>query len=65
MLEFQVQGMTCGGCAASVKRAVLTVDPAAEVEIDVPTKRARIDSRVDANRLAAAIADAGYTAKAI
>lgn len=63
MMTFTVLGMTCGGCATRVKHALLAVDPAAAIEIDVPNKCVRIDSSAEAERLAAAIAEAGYAAQ--
>lgn len=60
MFEFQVEKMTCGGCAGRVKRAVLSLDAAAAVEIDVRTKRVQVRSAADLDELKAAISDAGY-----
>lgn len=60
MLEFQIQGMTCGHCVRAVTRAVQAADPAAKVDIDLAAKRARIDSTRDADTIAAAIRAEGY-----
>ncbi|MEI7443850.1 MAG: cation transporter [Burkholderiales bacterium] len=59
--RFDVQGMTCAHCVKAVTRAVQAVDPAARVEVDLPTGRVAVDSGADRERLAAAIRDEGYT----
>ena len=60
MIEFQVSGMSCGGCVASVTRAVKAVDAGAEVSADLPTQKVRVQSQAEAEQLKAAIEDAGY-----
>lgn len=60
MTTFNVQGMTCGGCARAVSNAVQRVDPAASVDVDLGAKRVAIDSSADPDRLKAAIEEAGY-----
>jgi copper chaperone len=60
MYELQVEGMTCGGCANSVKRSVQAVDSNARVEVDLANKKVRVDSGADLNAVKSAIAEAGY-----
>ena len=60
MLEFQVQGMSCGHCVKAVTQAVQSVQPEACVEIDLEAGRVRIDGAGDAARIVQAIGDAGY-----
>lgn len=64
MVELEVQGMTCGGCASRVSRVAKSVDAAARVEVDLRSKRVRIDSAADAARFARALNQAGYPAVA-
>ena len=59
--EFQVQGMTCGHCEMAVKRAVLQLDPAAQVQIDRAHGKVDIESQQPREALARAMADEGYT----
>ncbi len=62
MIVFNVNDMTCNHCSGAITRAVLSVDPAATVRIDLSSHRVEIQSAaVDAAGLAAVIADAGYT----
>ena len=60
MYELTVEGMSCGHCVGRVTKSVQEVDAAAKVEIDLPTKKVRIDSGADLERIAAAIDEAGY-----
>ncbi len=60
MIEFLVDGMSCGHCVNAVTQAVHAVDPAAQVDVDLSSKHVRIASDVDGSVLAQAIADAGY-----
>lgn len=60
MYTFQVEKMSCGGCAGRVTKAIRQVDSAAQVDVDLPDKLVRVKSDADVNVLAAAIAQAGY-----
>lgn len=60
MVEIQVEKMTCGGCAARVRRAVQAIDDSAEVKVDLPTKTVLIESDIEADSLVHAITAAGY-----
>lgn len=59
-MEFNVNGMTCGGCVRTVSNAVRNVDPDASVEVDLASKRVSVQSKADAASVEAAIANAGY-----
>lgn len=60
MYELQVEKMTCGGCAARVTRAVLAVDDAATVNVDLKSKTVHVESELDFETVSSAIANAGY-----
>jgi copper chaperone len=60
MYELQVEGMTCGGCANSVKRSVQAVDSNAKVEVDLVNKKVHVDTGADIDIVKSAIAEAGY-----
>lgn len=60
MYELQVEKMTCGGCASRVKRAVLSLDEAANVDIDLRAKRVKVKADAGLDELKAAITGAGY-----
>ena len=62
MIRFQVPDMHCGGCVRRVTKAVQSVDPAARVEADVPSREVRVEGSADPAALMAALAEAGYPA---
>lgn len=63
-MEITVRGMSCGPCARAVTNAVHSVDPNAEVKVDLGTKRVAIDTTARLAQLAAAIENAGYLVEA-
>jgi copper chaperone CopZ len=44
MYELTVEDMTCKHCVGRVTKAVQEIDQAAKVDIDLPTKKVKIDS---------------------
>ncbi|MBA3773471.1 MAG: heavy-metal-associated domain-containing protein [Ramlibacter sp.] len=60
MLEFNLPDMSCGHCASTVSQACKLVDPAAKVEVDVNSKRVKIESAGDRREFAQALTEAGY-----
>ena len=60
MIELKVMGMTCGGCANSVKRALNQDFPAAAVQVDLGTGTVRIEGDVDVARAVASVQNAGF-----
>ena len=60
MIELKVERMTCGGCAATVRAAVLKVAPTARMEIEIATGTLRVEGDADEARVRAAIEQAGY-----
>ena len=61
MIEFKVEDMSCGHCVAAITRAVKDVDASGKVEVDLGSKRVRIDSTHAAKEFSTAIEEAGYT----
>jgi copper chaperone len=57
---FNVQGMTCGHCEMSVKKAITRVDPEAKVEIDRNTGKVEVQSNEAHETIALAITEQGY-----
>jgi copper chaperone len=60
-IAFTVQDMTCGHCAGTITAALKAADPAGACEIDLATKKVRVESALPAERLAKVIRDAGYS----
>lgn len=57
---FQVQGMSCGHCANAVTQAVKTVDPGAQVQVDLASGKVEVQSQEDHAAIARAIEEEGY-----
>jgi copper chaperone len=60
MYELQVEGMSCGGCVRSVTKSVQSVDSNARIDIDLPTKKVRVDTQASLEAVKTAISEAGY-----
>lgn len=64
MITFEVKDLTCGHCVSAIAKAVKQVDAAAQVSVDLLTKRVEINSSVaDGVGFEAAIQEAGYSPK--
>lgn len=60
MLRLTVDGMSCGHCVRAVTEAVRSLDPAAEVKVDLPGRTVSARTGLDAETVARAIREAGY-----
>ena len=65
VVNLTVEGMTCGGCASSVRRVLAEDEAVLEVlEVSVADRRARLrvdESRLDRARLVQRVEDAGFS----
>lgn len=61
MLEFDVEAMSCSHCVAAVTEAVRSVDPRAEVQVDLGSKKVSVDSAHPRQQIATALTEAGYS----
>ena len=61
-LDFDVEGMTCGSCAARVQKILSRQDGVVSAEVNYATGKARVEAAeaVDIPRLEAAVAKIGY-----
>ena len=60
MLEFSVEGMTCGHCVGAVTKTVKLVDRKAEIQVDLANKKVSVVSSKERAVFATALTDAGY-----
>ena len=60
MIELNLPDMTCGHCASTVATTVAFVDPTAKLEVDLDSKKVKIQSTEDRQDFAEALTDAGY-----
>lgn len=64
-LVLQVEGMSCGGCAATVERVLRAVDGVAAVRVELDSGRVTVDGEgLTFAPLAAAVEKAGFGARA-
>ncbi|NWJ41429.1 MAG: heavy-metal-associated domain-containing protein [Geothrix sp.] len=57
---FKVKGMTCGGCAKHVEKALRSVEGIVQVDMDVPGGTAKVVGEAPFEVLAEKVAKAGY-----
>jgi copper chaperone len=58
--SFQVQGMSCGHCVNAVTQAVKSIDPKAEVQVELGSGKVQVQSQQDRAAIAKAIEEEGY-----
>lgn len=62
MITFEVKDMSCGHCVSTITKALKAADQEAKVVIDLASHRVQVEpAAADAEELAEAIKDAGYT----
>ena len=61
---FEVTGMTCGHCEMTVKRAIQSVDPQAQIQIQRTLNQVEVQSLQPRDALAKAISEEGYAVAA-
>ena len=57
---YGVAGMTCGGCARAVERAIKRNDATLEVTVDLPHGRVTVGGAIAAAAVEAAVTEAGF-----
>ncbi|WP_119301511.1 heavy-metal-associated domain-containing protein [Dongia deserti] len=60
MMKLKVSGMTCGGCAKSVERAITAAAPGVKVTVDLQSGEVAIDGATAKQTVVSAIEDAGF-----
>ncbi|HSW08018.1 heavy-metal-associated domain-containing protein [Aquabacterium sp.] len=66
MIAIEVKDMTCGHCVSTITKALKATDKDAKIHIDLARHRVQIESATaDAEELADAIKEAGYTPVAV
>lgn len=60
MHEFHIPDMTCGHCTSKVNASLKLVDPACEVQVDLPRHMVNVKSGEHRDTLVDALAEAGY-----
>ena len=57
---YHVDGMSCGGCAASVERSIKALAPDAEVQVDLAAKTVTVAGLPDDQVMQQAVENAGF-----
>ncbi|MDO9072226.1 MAG: heavy-metal-associated domain-containing protein [Rubrivivax sp.] len=60
MQTFQIPNMTCGHCVRAITEAVQAVDPAAQVQADLPQHQVQVQTSAPRDKLVAQLTEAGY-----
>ncbi|HJR44695.1 MAG TPA: heavy metal-associated domain-containing protein [Actinomycetota bacterium] len=60
-IEFEVPDASCGHCKATIESAVSTLTEASGAEMDLSTKRLRVEGSVSPDDVSRAIEQAGYS----
>ncbi|GAB6051978.1 heavy-metal-associated domain-containing protein [Magnetospira thiophila] len=63
MAKYLVDGMTCGGCAASVERAIKELAPNSTVSVDLAAKEITVGGVDDDAVIQQAVENAGFEYK--
>ena len=60
MHEFHLPDMTCGHCASQVNVTLKLIDPACEIQLDLPRQLVSVKSGEEREALIEALTEAGY-----
>lgn len=61
MLRYQIDDMSCGHCVQAITTAIKSVDPAAQVAVDLQSKSVEVTTSATGSAVHDAIRAAGYT----
>lgn len=62
MTTLHIPDMSCGHCKATVEKAIKVIDPAAHINFDMEARLVALESVMEAAKVQAALAEAGYPA---
>lgn len=62
-IELTVSGMSCGGCAASLQKALLAQNTVSQARVDFGSRKAVIESELSKGELIALIEAQGFNAE--
>jgi len=57
---YVVKGMSCGGCAKSIERALSAALPAVRIDVSVDDDQVHVDGEHDASTVERAVENAGF-----
>lgn len=59
-MEFSIPAMNCGHCVKAITQTLAQLDPAATLSVDLPTRKITVQTSQEREKVAAALAEAGY-----
>ncbi len=59
-MEFEVPAISCGHCVKAITETVKSLDPGAQISVDIATKKVTLETSRDRQTVAAALTEAGY-----
>ena len=62
-IELKISGMSCGGCAASLQKALLAQPAVTKAQVDFGSSKAVIESELSKGELIALIEATGFSAE--
>jgi len=60
MLKLRVPDMSCGHCASTIEKAVKSIDPTAQVAIDLGASTVAVETKAGETAIRDVIRSAGY-----
>lgn len=60
MIHLRVPDMSCGHCAATIEKAITSLDPAARVTFDMDARTISVETDQSLEAIGAALKEAGY-----
>ncbi|WP_013324322.1 heavy-metal-associated domain-containing protein [Gloeothece verrucosa] len=60
-LELKVPSIACSGCADTITKAIKTVEPEANVKVDVEAKTVAVEAKASEESIKQAITATGHT----
>ncbi|GLK73417.1 MULTISPECIES: heavy-metal-associated domain-containing protein [Hyphomicrobiales] len=63
MVYLKIPNMNCGGCAATVTKALKSIDVDARIDVDTALKTVKLESKADVEQISAVLKSAGYPAE--
>ena len=64
MIALTIPKIRCGGCVASVEKAIRSVDASAQITTDIEARRVEVTTDASRQTLLTALDAAGYPAEA-
>ena len=58
--NYKVNGMSCGGCANSIIKAITAIEQNSKVEVNLDAKTICVDGQIEEEAVRRAVSEAGF-----